>query len=196
MTPDEPDTVACGRCGTINPRRAFTCANCRSLLPAALVPAEAVRRITIDTSTVDDEDRSQPAQFTLATLMFTVTLCAVCFALFAAAPGLGIGLAIILLPAFVRTLMIVQSRRSFGRKTSAELKIVMFLGSAVTALISSVVVLVASVGTFCGICLSSGSSGSIPVALAVAGAAVIGVFIMLAAWYRSRWRRDLTRRGP
>ncbi len=122
------------------------------------------------------------------------TLVAVCLALFAAAPGLGITLAIAALPAFIRTAILASSREAAGKPLDPGRKVVLFFGSLGTALVSSIVVTVASVGAFCAVCLTSGKEEIIPFA------AIIGLVVFVATcygmfrWYRYRWKRDMNRK--
>lgn len=137
-------------------------------------------------------------QFSLATLFLLITLAAVCLALMAREPGLGIGLAILSLPAFVRTAMLVGRRRELGRPTSPVLKITSYVGSLLTVVLVSTVVLIASVGTFCTVCIglakNHSDDGPIVLALVLAGAATVAAIFGVVAFIRWRWRRDVDRK--
>jgi hypothetical protein len=129
-------------------------------------------------------------QFTAATLLVGITLLCVFFALFVAAPGLAILLAIFAFPAFVRTAMVARRREELGRPMSSETKFVSFIGSMAAAALIAMVVVVASIGTFCTICLTSGREEMIPVAALIAGGVTIPIVVALGKWVRNRYRRD------
>lgn len=157
-------------------------------------PAEVTPTSPPERQAFDDYDQSRAAQFSLATLFLLVTLAAIFLAVTARDPGFAVGLAIFSLPAFIRTMMLVGQRRELGKQTPAALKIASFLGSLVTFSIASVVVVVASVGTFCGICLTAGTDKAVPLAGLFALGATIAVIIVIAKWVGRRWRRDVARK--
>jgi hypothetical protein len=151
----------------------------------------------------DDVDLNEPSeasggQFSLATLFLLLTLAALCFALMVREPGLGIGLAILSLPAFLRTAMLVGRRRELGRPTSPVLKITSYVGSLLTVVLVSAVVLIASVGTFCTVCIglakNMSDEGPVVVALLLAGTATVAAIYGVVAFIRWRWRRDVDRK--
>ena len=134
--------------------------------------------------------------------MIVVTLVAVICGVFAVAPGLGIPMAIIMLPVFVRTSMVVRQRETRGEDVSFATRAALFAGSFWTTVVILVVVGIASVGTFCGVCLgvyfgleSSGGSVAEVVASIIAGIATT-ITTILAIWFsvrliRRRWKRDV-----
>jgi hypothetical protein len=143
-----------------------------------------------------DAVRSDPSQrlsftFSIASILLITTLCAVFFGVLMIAPGLAILLAILSVPAMVRTGMVVQQRGRLGKPVPTERKVLWFLGSLMVTTIVSAVVIVASVGTFCAVCLSAGTDEAIPVALLFAGAVTIGVVTICVRWIRRRWQSDV-----
>lgn len=142
---------------------------------------------------------SEPISFGLSTLMLIVTLAAVCFGLLVQAPGLAIPMCVLLIPVFVRTVMVVRRREASGLPVSPMQKVGMFLGSFGVASLLAVVVCVAAFCSFCGVCLLAVSPdqkyGGAGVALwgigmcAAAAAAVVGI-VFIAKWIRRRYVRD------
>ncbi len=140
--------------------------------------------------------------FSLETLMLVMTLSAVGMGAIVLFPGVGIILAIMLLPAFIRTAKVVRRRAEQGRAVGLWPRVALFFGSFTTALVIIVVVSVASVGTFCGLCLgfyavAEGGPGfdSLMILAAVisgiaAIAATITAIIFSTKWVRRRYRRD------
>lgn len=132
---------------------------------------------------------ASPASFTLEELMAAVTLIAVCLGLFTIYPGLAILLSIILSPVFLRTVLVVRRREALGLPVSPARKAWLFIGSFFTTVVILVLVTVASIGTFCAICLGAGTEKAIPIAAMVGGITTILAIITSVAWIRWRWRR-------
>ncbi len=132
--------------------------------------------------------------FSLETLMVVMTLVAVGVGAIMLFPGIGIILAIMLLPAFVRTAMVVQRRAEQGQAVALWQRVALFFGSFATLMVILAVVAVASVGTFCALCLGLYQSGSqdmsVPLASLAAIATTITVIVFATKWIRRRWRRD------
>lgn len=144
-----------------------------------------------------EDDVPRGLQFSLATLLLVVTLVAVFLAVFALLPGIGIALAVLSLPAFVRTANLIDARRRAGRSTPFYFRAVSFVGSIIVSVFALSVVIIASVGTFCTVCLNTGSNRSgggemaILFALLLAAVATVGVVILLVKLIRWRFRRDV-----
>jgi hypothetical protein len=151
----------------------------------------------------------QGFSYSLETLMLVMTLVAVAMGAIVLFPGVGIILAIMLLPAFVRTSKVIQRRAEQGRTVGLWPRVALFFGSFTTSLVIIVVVSVASVGTFCGLCLGfyavaegggllRGSSGEglMILAMVVSGiaalVATIAAVYYIVKWIRRRWQRDTT----
>ncbi len=135
--------------------------------------------------------------FGLSGLMLVVTLSAVFFGLFVAAPGLAILLAIPALPALIRTALVVNRRASLGRESSASERFALFFGSFGVSVVILLVVFVVGFGTFCAACLAMYSAGgedeSLIFLAAIAGlVALIPTTYGLSYWVRWRWRKDTT----
>ena len=74
-----------------------------------------------------------PLQFSLETLLLIVTLSAVCLGALVAAPGLGVLLLVIAVPALVRTCVSGIRSKQHGEKLTAVDKVMAFLASAAMA---------------------------------------------------------------
>ena len=137
-------------------------------------------------------------QFSVSTMLLVTTLVAVCVALFAAAPGLGILLSIIAVPPFIRTLMLVRRRKVKGQEVSTAAKVGLYLGSLGVTLVITYVTLIASLLTFCLSCMgvfAAGGGNNETGAFAVAillSLAIAGLLVWaFSKWVRYRWQRDL-----
>jgi hypothetical protein len=135
-------------------------------------------------------DSLTPAQRTGATGLFVGVFILVLVAVTIALPGLGILLAIVALPPFIRTLLVSAKRIQRHQTVSTLDRVLLFAGSFGVTLVVGIVVLISSIGTFCVVCLSSGDEKMIPVALLIAFLASAGVCVPLFYWIRYRWRRD------
>jgi hypothetical protein len=135
------------------------------------------------------------ARFTLASLMLIVTLSAVLFGVIALYRGIGIGLAVLSVPALVRTVGIQWRRRAAGAPLSPVDKGAAFLASlAVVTTITA-----ASFAAFAAICFPAGLAafGTDAVALAwfgwivgIAAGLVVAYFLARLLWPASRtWHR-------
>lgn len=71
-----------------------------------------------------------PLQFSLETLLLVVTLSAVCLGALVAAPGLGVLLLIVAIPALVRTCLTGMTAKQQHAKLTAKDKVLAFLASA------------------------------------------------------------------
>ena len=140
--------------------------------------------------------------FGIATLLLVTTLIAVCMALVAAAPGLGIWLAIVSLPPFIRTLMLVQKKKKMGRDIPTATKVSLYLGSLGVTIVITFVTLFGSLIAFCLSCFGAfafaqGANGRRAEEFAF-GTAILLTLAMIALmlwafskWVRRRWRRDM-----
>jgi hypothetical protein len=137
--------------------------------------------------------------FSLATLLLLMTLAAVWLGLLATAPGLAIFACILLLPAVVRTAMVVQRRAVAGRGVSPSEKLALGATSLLVSGVVLVVAAVASIGTFCAVCLgvasASNDRGDMSFAFVIAGFAALLTTLVavrfLARWIRRRYQRDI-----
>ena len=178
---ETPLQAVCPNCRASYSPPASVCWLCKKSLP---------EETTGDVATIDP---SQGLSFTfsIASILLVTTLSAVFFGVLMIAPGLAILLAILCVPAMVRTGMVVQRRGQLGKPVPIERKVLWFLGSLMVTTIVATVVIVASVGTFCAVCLSAGTEQAVPVALLVAGAVTLGVLTICIRWIRRRWRSDV-----
>lgn len=141
----------------------------------------------------------QPASYSLSTLLLIMTLACICFALMAAAPGLGVFVGILLVPVFIRTSMVLKKREAEGIPTSRIEKWSLALGSFAAATVMATVVLSTSFAAFCFSCLvglsasGNGDGGAILLACLVGGSVLLLMVYLMAKWARVRFRRDTER---
>lgn len=146
--------MKCRHCGAVNARPAPKCWLCGQD-PSGEPEAVAAAPPPVHTAAINPAQKYSRS-FTLATIFLVMTLIAVCMGVVVMSPGLGIVLAILSLPAFVRTGLRVQRRVALGKSVTTGQKIGWFLGSLAAAVVVAVVVVtVAAVGMFF-VCLSAG----------------------------------------
>ncbi|HEX6963828.1 MAG TPA: hypothetical protein VF175_18315 [Lacipirellula sp.] len=141
------------------------------------------------------ETHPRGASFSIATLLLATTVVAICAALVAEAPGIGITMCILLAPVLVRTAMVVRRREAAGKRVSAGEKIGLILTSFVVINVIVAVVGFAAIGTFCAVCL--GTVGALDEAsMVVAGISAlvitVALLVVMVRWVRSRYRRDIS----
>lgn len=173
----------CAKCGADNILPAKVCWLCKQGLELPQVPQLP--------SEPERQSKNASLSFSIASVLLVTTLSAVFFSVLKMAPGLAILLAILSLPALVRTGLAAHRRSQLGKPISPMRKLLWFLGSLTVTTILVVVVLVASLGTFCAVCLSANSPDALPVAFILAGAVAISILIAGSYWIRYRWRRDI-----
>jgi hypothetical protein len=96
-------------------------------------------------------------QFSLSTLMLTVTVVAVLLGAFVMLPGFGIILAILVTPAWLRTCVIASRKEARGRPMSTHQKLEFFAASAGVVMSAGI----AAVGAFFATCLTGVFSGTV-----------------------------------
>src|SRR5467141_942263 len=105
--------MKCGHCGALNARvngrLASNCWLCGQRLSDDAPLTGSVVRAVPSVATVNPR-RKYARSFTLSSIFLATTLIAVCLGVIVAEPGLGIVLAILCLPPFVRTSLVVQRR--------------------------------------------------------------------------------------
>lgn len=174
----------CPRCGEINLPGVTTCWTCgqTGLRTDSAVPAREV------------EPRDPLNEYgTLFVITGAVLLAAgatVCLGVLMEAPGIAIILAIVTVPAFVRTGLVVRRRSQLGKPVSQEKRIWLLMGSLVASMTVAVVVGLASVGTFCAVCLASEYRGTLPISLLI-GTVCFGALVWMVVLNWKQWRRDV-----
>lgn len=178
-------SLRCSECGGANFTTAKKCYLCGKELtpplPGALPPPLP-------------QPTRGPWTYSLSTLFLIVTLAGVCFGLIAAAPGLGIPVAVLIAPAFIRTLVITAQRRAHGDKPTAEEKVGGFFASLAIVL---AIVLAAGAAFFAAcsvVCLTTVNSRRMSdgtmVALALGAGAIValpvGIWILVRTWPKRR----------
>ncbi len=142
---------------------------------------------------------SVTSQFSIASILLIITLAALLFAVFAAAPGFGILLALAAMPPLVRTCMVVNRRKSLGSSVSPQSKMLLFLSSLATTGAIAIVSLFVAFSTFCFSLI--GVVGLIndvlpwqaEIGLSMIGAAIptILTVMYMVKLQKNRWQRDI-----
>lgn len=184
----------CRHCGAGNPEGDLKCWLCSASLDAADKSADgSLGSTSIEMPLATAVGSTTPlgsGQMQLATIFLLMTLSAVIVALIGAAPGLGILMAIVATPPVIRTMLVVKRRAQSGQQVGAVQKVLLFLSSLGTIAVVTLLAVCSSIGTFCGICLSSGKDSTIPIAALVALITASITLFFCGKWIRSRWRRD------
>lgn len=194
----DPDSIGrCRECGAMVRPEVTACWLCASRL------AEQEERRELEENPFasprpSSEEMLEGSSVSGATLI--VTLLLVTLGVWLVAPGIAVLLAVAIVPALVRTLLVLRRRSTLGLETTRAKRVEMFLLSAVTVVVIAVaaigaafVALVAS----CFVALASAGAGATEDAVWV----VFGVGQILAllvvgslalTWARQRWRQDTT----
>jgi hypothetical protein len=111
--------------------------------------------------------RTNPAQFSLESLMLVITLISVCLGMLVAVPGLGVLVCIVAVPALIRTLIAGRQQKAATGPLGLQEKVLAFLAS--TGIVMGVLLAgvsafaVACVGTcFAALGVSAASGGRAP----------------------------------
>jgi hypothetical protein len=115
-------------------------------------------------------------QFGIASLLLITTLTAIILSIFKMAPGVGIVLSILALPALLRTIILAMQKRSRGKPMSASGKILFFFVWMGLAGVFLAVIGASAVAMFLTICFSAGSKADPTPFLAAIG---IGALLLL-----------------
>ena len=130
--------------------------------------------------------------FSIMSLLLMMTMVAVILGVFIVAPGLGVLLGVLFLPAFIRTVVIAGRHKVLGQRLDGGQKFSVFMAALAGVIVAGVAAVVAFFGT-CGIsCLgyaaSNGRSGELFVLMLYVG---IGVGILTAVLVlRKMWARS------
>lgn len=119
--PETNQTRTCSDCGATLPETADSCWLCKRSVVEGQSP--------FSEEPISSIERRAAFQFSIATMMMLVTLCAVIMGAFSVSPGLGIALAVLAAPAWLRTCMVAARRRGRGRPMTAQEKMWAFGGS-------------------------------------------------------------------
>jgi hypothetical protein len=138
--------------------------------------------------------RRGPATYTLSTLFLYVTLACVFCGLIAAAPGLGIPLAVLVTPALVRTMFASRLRETQGLPVTAEHKIEAFALSFGLMILVTIAAGVAFFAACSAVCVSvegaQGMSDNARVTMGLGAGALaaigVGILILVRTWPRRK----------
>ena len=153
----EPPVAAaakfCPECGANVAFQAERCWLChRPLHASEIIDAEIIPPPIASARLEHPFRQVKLGQFSLETLLMVITLAAVCLGMTAAAPGMGILIMVIAVPALIRTVMAGHQERQAGRPMSAGHKFLTFLAS--TGIVLAVVG--AGCSAFLAACMASG----------------------------------------
>ena len=140
------------------------------------------------------KERPEQFQFSLSTLMLAMTLIAVLFGLCAIAPGLGIPLFVLALPAWIRTARFVQlDEEKQGPMTPGE-KILVFMASLCGMVAIGGVAAIVGIVAFMVVCTNMKGSGlfegPLPTAEAIAIVATLCVLVLGFIMYWPRRKKS------
>jgi hypothetical protein len=141
-------------------------------------------------------------QFSLASLMLAMTLCAVILGAATIEPGLGIALAVLATPAFVHTAVTAARRRERGQRMSPTEKLAFFggsLGAVVAVIVAAGIAFYATcwVGFFAGAAVGEGvgAKGYDSIGWGLVTGVILGsvaglvVLVLLIRMFVRRYRR-------
>jgi hypothetical protein len=134
----------CPHCGAAIPADANSCWLCRYSIPP--IRAQAATAPVIKASLASDSAVQQRTfQFTLSSMMLIFVLTAIVMSVCSMQPVLGIGLAVLVLPALVITVVIAMRRGAHGEPLTLPAKIAVFAAVVGASLIT---VVAACIGFF------------------------------------------------
>ncbi len=183
----EPEEIrfACIGCGALNPVGAEACSGCGHRFagpdvvstPPMSVPPER-RPLTPDRYFEPPKaEIAPPPRFRIGTAMAFIAVIAVCLAGFAADVSLGILTSLALGSASIRTFLVSARHEARGRPMDLSEQFLVFL----MTMMGTVLVVISSAIGFCVTCFPVGiGSSSLPLALAVGGAAAIATAFWVA----------------
>jgi hypothetical protein len=125
--PASTESVQCGECGALLGDR-DVCWLCGA---PVVVSAELVHPPGVSPFVPDWEQkrRASASQFSLESLMLVITLISVCLGMIVAAPGIGLLVVIVAVPALVRTLVVGRYRKEAASPLNLGEKVMAFLAS-------------------------------------------------------------------
>jgi hypothetical protein len=149
LPPQPAPAPRCADCGAAVAAEATSCWLCGKGLRASAtggmgilpVPAGALATRQCHPANAPQVEQRAVFQFSLASILLIITLCAVVLGAFSVAPGLGIGLAILATPAAVCTGIVAMRRRAGGQPMSVAAKVGLFVGTLVLVMVIAIVVL-------------------------------------------------------
>ena len=182
-------TAVCRECGAAYPLTGQKCWLCGADLP---------ERAALTTAPRSENPFATSAHrtFSLSSLFLVMTLAAVCLGVFAAAPGLGVFLAIVSTPALARTVFVASRRKESGTEMSVGQKILAFTGALGVVAVTFVTASVIAFFTACfaalgGMALNLSQNLAIRLAGFLGGVIALGLIIcvLYALWGRKppRW---------
>ncbi|MCA9169557.1 MAG: hypothetical protein KDB23_17915 [Planctomycetales bacterium] len=165
----------------------------------AILIGEVVQSTPAYESLAETEDAS--FTFRIVDIILLITAICVVLGLYRVAPGGGIAVGAVLLPVFVRTMLVLRVRAARHLPTSDRERALLVVGSVlttigiyITGLAAAVAGMVAALLVFCGgLALSAGrlDESALSALMIVIGIAIAVIYLGAAMiTIRNRWRRD------
>lgn len=154
--------VICDKCGAANASSANACWMCKGHMSAGSPFASPFK---------SSYNARAAWQINLASVMATITLLAVLLGVFRIAPGIGAVLTIVVLPAWIRTIVAVGLQRTRGRQMTTTERFALFansVGVTIAVVVIMLAVLVAALSVLCGVIIVSNPSRDAPTGMFVA----------------------------
>ncbi|QEG20224.1 hypothetical protein [Mariniblastus fucicola] len=181
-----PDAAVCFQCGCVS-----VDPNVNPFALPAERPAKAPKGIENETKFTSS----------LISMLLTGGLVGVLVAVGLASPGLAILLALMAIPPWIRTTLVVFKRSKTGLATDNFARATLFFGSAMVSWLVLAVSLVSCFLTFCAVCWvtlingpermnDSSTQYLLYGTLGVTFLVILGIF---SPWILYRWKRDTTR---
>lgn len=191
MPDDAKSVVHCPDCGAAVAPQARTCWLCGMAI--------GHHDVLIDAELLAPPPPPEPLRmtFSISGLLTVTTLAALCLGVGLIWPGLGIGLAIVILPALVRTWVITAGARSVQPKPEERLAALM--SSLAISFVTIVAVSIAAIVAFYGSCFAAWAVNEsldiyrgfdvLPVALGAGGLGGLVAGIGMLLLVRPLWKR-------
>lgn len=189
-------TMLCPVCEADLSPIALVCLRCgHAVNDSRLNPWEAPKKLP---SVPKDIAAMTSSASTMVSVALTVGLIGILAATLLASPGLGICLALLMIPAWIRTTLVVFKRSRSGLETGNLQKTTLFVGSAFVTWLVLFVALISCCLTFCAMCwgvmITNADRMNDQVLLYVlwgsVGVTFILVLLAFSPWIRNRWKRD------
>ncbi len=150
----------------------------------------------------DDYQRTEIGQgtvrsFSIASLLIVITVIGVLLGITVQAPGLGILLALLAVPPWIRTALVIRRQRAMGIQPTTSDRVALFMGSMFVTWVVLFSLVAACCVTFFFACLGAfaitsggGNESFIWIFIWSCILAVAGTLLFLFSfWIRARWRR-------
>lgn len=187
-------TALCQYCEAPLPVGSEVCRSCR--VPSTYSTTYEISNPYLSPIPVPEEiQRETRAASSIVSILLTGLLVLLLLGIGIESPGIAILLALLTIPPWIRTALVMRRRSKAGLETSRVASVSMFVGSVFVTWLILFIALISCFLTFCFACIgaltvSREESG----VLMIAGFAALSVFFVIVAaftpWIRHRFRRD------